>query len=126
LHVNPFWNGKHQREFQHGDNVTTTCKDGYLFTDPGFFYLSDGNALLSCIIQVMLQYDILIDDHSNILGDSGPFQFVVSLKQFLLSMFKFSYGSVTHDRQALVAVLVFEEVAISRLYPCHLLHPGFV
>jgi hypothetical protein len=111
LHVNPFWNGKHLREFQQGDNVTTTCKDGYLFTGPGFFNLSDGNALLSCIIQVMLQYYILIDDHSNILGDSGPLQFVVSLRQFLLSMFKFSYNSVTHDRQGLVAVLVFEEVA---------------
>jgi hypothetical protein len=75
--------------------VTTTCKDGYLFTGPGFLYLFDGDALLSCIIQVMLQYDILIDDHSNILGDSGPIQFVVSLKQFLLFMFKFSYNSVT-------------------------------
>jgi len=37
LHVNPFWNGKYPREFQHGDNVTTTCKDGYLFAGPGFF-----------------------------------------------------------------------------------------
>lgn len=106
--------------------MTTTCKYSYLFTGPGFFYLSDGNALLSCIIQVMLQCDILIDDHSNILGDSGPFEFVVSLKQFLLSMFKFSYNSVTHDRQGLVAVLVFKEVAMRRLDPCHLLHPGLV
>jgi len=41
-------------------------------------------------------------------------------------MFKFFYNSVTCYRQGLLAVLVFEEVAIRRLYPCHLLHPGLV